>query len=214
MSSLLTKRPVVLASASPRRLMLLQQVGVTPEVITAEVEEHQQAKPGQTLEELVMANAALKAHAVVKKLTGRDFLIVAADTVVAKDGQIYGKPADKVEAAAMLYSLAGNCHTVYSGLCVIDAKTGRECVDVSETQVWFTNMSKAEIFAYIESGEPMDKAGAYGMQAIGALFVQRIEGDYSTVVGLSLPLLRDMIGRITGEEIHREKQEMASPHRK
>jgi len=196
--SMLTERRVILASASPRRKMLLEQVGVCPTVNVADVPEYSTPPAGMDVAQMVMKNAEAKTRAVYAEVGTCDALIVGADTVVVKDGVVFGKPRDEAEAAAMLRTLSASRHSVFSGACVIDAATGAVCCDVSETAVYFCPLTEEEIAAYIAGGEPMDKAGSYGMQAEGAVFVERIDGDYSTVVGLSLPLLKKMIARVEG----------------
>ena len=190
--SLLTDRAVILASASPRRLMLLRQIGIEPKVIAAEIRE-KSPRPGMPPAKLVMKNADLKALAVSKCIPQQDGLIIAADTVVALDDQILGKPRGPMEARNMLRSLSGRWHQVFSGLCLLDGVTGKRICGYSTTKVHFVPLTEQEISAYVATGEPRDKAGAYGMQGQGGLFVDRIEGDYTTVVGMSLPLLRMMI---------------------
>ena len=140
-----------------------------------------------------MKNADLKALAVSKCIPQQDGLIIAADTVVALDDQILGKPRGPMEARNMLRSLSGRWHQVFSGLCLLDGVTGKRICGYSTTKVHFVPLTEQEISAYVATGEPRDKAGAYGMQGQGGLFVDRIEGDYTTVVGMSLPLLRMMI---------------------
>lgn len=194
--SLWTTRQVILASASPRRLMLLEQIGISPQVMVADVEEQMLPAAGSSVAEMVQANAMKKAQAIYDQVGSCDCLILAADTVVEKDGKVFGKPAHAEEAVEMLRQLSASRHRVLSGAALLDAKTGASCSDVSITTVYFAALSEAEIAAYVATGEPLDKAGAYGMQAAGGLFVERIEGDYSTAVGLSLPLLRKMLARL------------------
>lgn len=193
--SLLTNRAVVLASASPRRLMLLRQIGIEPRVIAAEIQEIG-PRPGMPAGKLVMKNANLKALAVSKCIPKQDEWIIAADTVVALDNQLLGKPKGPEEARRMLRALSGRWHQVFSGLCLLDAQSGRRLSGYSTTKVHFSSLTDQEIAAYIATGEPRDKAGAYGMQGQASLFVDRIEGDYTTVVGLSLPLLRMMFRKL------------------
>lgn len=184
-------REIVLASASPRRLDLLRQIGIEPSLLPVNVDERQNLTEHLPPHRLVMFNAELKAKAAVD--LGGEALIVAADTVVILDGELLGKPADEVEAAAMLRRLSGKKHQVYTGICVTDSAnkchaTGYNCTDVE-----ILPLSEQMIDDYIATGEPMDKAGAYGIQGKGGLFVKQISGDYGTVVGLSLPLLWRLI---------------------
>ena len=188
----LTSRPIVLASSSPRRLDLLQQTGFDVRVVVREAKELSCLGEGMSPAQLVEENALRKARAVLD-YTAEDALILAADTVVYCDGQLFGKPVDAADAVSMLQRLSGAEHSVFTGHCLWD-KSGDKCqLRHSQTIVRFAKMSDEEIAAYVESKEPMDKAGAYAVQGIGALFVSGIEGDYSTVVGLSLPLLREML---------------------
>lgn len=183
-------QPLVLASASPRRLELLQRYGIRPQVITAEVDECMD--DGVTPELLVMDNAERKALAV-GDIAPADALIIAADTVVVLDAKVLGKPADADEAKAMLRALSGQRHSVYTGICLVDNKHGEVISGVQQTVVEFATLSEADIDTYVAGGEPMDKAGAYGIQGQGLFLVERIEGDYGTVMGLSLPLLRSLL---------------------
>lgn len=183
-------QPLVLASASPRRLELLQRYGIRPQVITAEVDECMD--DGITPELLVMDNAERKALAV-GDIAPADALIIAADTVVVLDAKVLGKPADADEAKEMLRALSGQRHSVYTGICLVDNKHGEVISGVQQTVVEFATLSEADIDTYVAGGEPMDKAGAYGIQGQGLFLVERIEGDYGTVMGLSLPLLRSLL---------------------
>ena len=173
---------MILASQSPRRKELLGQMGlrgfkVTSPEVDETVDEH--LPPAQVVEEL----SRRKAMAVARHADGDD-LIIAADTVVALEGAVLGKPADQREAFAMLTALSGNRHYVYTGLTVIQGDqvvTQHEC-----TTVTFRELEPEEISHYIATGEPMDKAGAYGIQGLGAMLVSCIEGDYFNVVGLPI----------------------------
>ena len=171
---------IILASNSPRRKELLQQVGIDFEVQAANVEEiTDKNKP----DEVVMDLSQLKAKAIADKNPGR--VILAADTVVAYDGDILGKPADEEDAFNMLLGLSGKTHQVYTGVTIVDEagkiNTFSECTEV----VMYDN-SPELIKKYIATGEPMDKAGAYGIQGKGAVLVKEIKGDYNNVVGLPL----------------------------
>lgn len=181
---------LILASASPRRLELLQSVGLDPQVMTADVLE---IKSAAAPENIVVANALTKARFFAGKYP--QALIIGADTIVVKDGKVYGKPDDAEDAAAMLHALSGAEHTVYSGLALVDSSTYLEEVGWRSTVVQFRELSEEMIAAYIATGEPLDKAGAYGIQGKGAVLIESIQGDFSTVVGLSLPLLSDLLAR-------------------
>jgi len=180
---------IILASGSPRRKQLLEQVGIPFEVIVSNADETIDGPPASQVKTL-----ALRKAEAVREVAGNDTIILAADTLVYIDGKVLGKPGDKNEAFEMLKTLQGRCHTVYTGVALI--KGGEQNAFVDSTLVYFRQLSDTEIEAYIATGEPMDKAGAYGVQDRGALLVHRIEGDYFTVVGLPVAkvasALRDM----------------------
>ena len=173
---------IILASQSPRRKELLEQVGLKFEILPAGGEERITTKdPALAVREL----AAQKAAKVLGRAKG-DCLIIGADTVVALDGQILGKPADEEDAARMLRMLQGRSHSVYTGVALLhrEGDCVTEAVFSEETRVAFYPMTEGEIRGYIKSKEPMDKAGAYGIQGLAAAFVEKISGDYNNVVGL------------------------------
>ena len=182
---------IILASKSPRRRELLEQMGVRNfRIITPDIDEHMDRDLPPA--ELVRQISEEKARAVAAQV-GPDAVIIAADTVVALDGAVLGKPADKEEAFRMLSILSGCRHQVYTGLTVLH---GEQCYSVwEETAVTFRTLAAEEIEHYIATGEPMDKAGAYGIQGYGALFIEGISGDYYNVMGL--PVCR--LGRILRE---------------
>ena len=187
------KQPLILASASPRRRELMAYTGLPFEVICADAEEIKTGEP----EALVTENARLKARAVAEKHPGR--LVLAADTIVYQDGQVLGKPKDEQDARNMLHSLSGKTHTVYTGVCVI-GEDGREEARADASRVAFVPLSDEAIDWYIATGEPMDKAGAYAVQGRAGMFVSRIEGSYSNVIGLPMALVRDML-KAAGAEL-------------
>ena len=177
---------IILASASPRRKELLAQIGIPFQVVVSHVEEViTQTEPGKVVEELSLQ----KASAVAELMKGSDeeLLVIGADTVVACDGQILGKPADEEEAVAMLRSLSGRSHEVFTGVTLLHLLPGGKVeskVFHERTAVTFCEMSEEEISGYVASGDPMDKAGAYGIQGFCARYIRGIEGDYNNVVGL------------------------------
>ena len=180
---------IVLASASPRRKTILEMLEVRDlRVIPANGEEHvpENAGPAETVECLSKA----KAIEVAKKCSQTD-VIIAADTIVWLDDRILGKPSDRAEAAEMLRKLSGNSHEVYTGVTVIKGDSVISGHEVS--RVFFRQLSEEEIIGYIATGEPMDKAGAYGAQGIGALLIDRIEGDFFNVMGLPVCRLGEML---------------------
>jgi septum formation protein len=182
--------PLVLASASPRRGALLSALGIPFHVRPAGVDEHW--PPGAGVDVAVEAIADEKAAAVAGSLPGHlaDALVLGADTVVVLDGDVLGKPASRDEAAAMLRRLSGVTHRVFTGISLRHPASGAAETAHEVTRVTFGELSDAEIDRYVATGSPLDKAGAYGIQDDhGALFVERIEGDYYNVVGLPLRLL-------------------------
>ncbi len=180
---------VRLASGSPRRLELLYQLGAEVDVCTSNFAEVN----GNNAEKVVAANALGKGGVVAEKL-GTEIPVIAADTVVVLEQEILGKPADRSEAVVMLHKLSGRMHRVLTGVAVF--YNDRELVEVAETKVWFRSLSEAEILAYAATGEPLDKAGAYGIQGRGAILVEKIEGCYNNVVGLPLTRLYQMMAQI------------------
>lgn len=182
---------IILASQSPRRRELLAQMGVPQfEVVPALGEEI--ASPGLSPAQLVEVLSRQKAEEVAVQ-AGPDDVVIAADTVVAVDGAVLGKPRDPADAARMLSLLSGRAHTVYTGVTVRRGTFSRTAHEA--TQVRFRPLTQSEISAYIATGEPMDKAGGYGIQGRGALLVERLEGDYFNVMGLPLLRLARMLRR-------------------
>ncbi|MGF9822995.1 Maf family protein [Brevibacillus agri] len=182
---------LILASSSPRRRELLQALGIPFTVMTSDVDETTAPglSPAQVVEELSLR----KAREVAARLT--EGVVLGSDTIVVLDGHILGKPADEADASRMLSMLQGREHTVYSGVALIDAATGRSEVAHSHTDVKIRPLSEAEIKSYIATKEPMDKAGSYAIQGIGATIVEGITGDYFTVVGLPLCLTSKLLAR-------------------
>lgn len=181
----------ILASASPRRKELLGRMGLDFEIMVSEADEST-VSTGIPVNLYVQELALLKASATAKH-AGRKAIIIAADTVVTLDGAVLGKPKDAGDAYDMLKALSGREHEVYTGICVMrmsDAKT--VCKSVS-TEVRFKELTEEKIRAYIASGEPMDKAGAYGIQGIGSMLIEGINGDYFNVVGLPIATLADVL---------------------
>jgi septum formation protein len=179
---------IVLASTSPRRISLLRQIGMRFTVV-APVEDEASTNPDP--KERVMENALAKARSVLGNV--EEGLVVGADTVVYIDERILGKPSSDDEARRMMETLSGRVHRVFTGLAVIDTESGREEVSCEETQVHLMKLSDEEIGRYVESGEPMGKAGAYAIQGLGAVFVDRVVGCFHNVVGLPLSLLWKMV---------------------
>ncbi|MGG1664194.1 Maf family protein [Brevibacillus sp. NRS-1366] len=186
-----TSTSLILASSSPRRRELLQNLGISFEVMTSDVDET--TASGLSPEQVVKELSLRKAAAVAQRLT--EGIVLGSDTIVVYQGQILGKPVDESDAFRMLSMLQGQEHTVYSGVALLDAATKREEVSYSHTQVKIRPLSETEIESYIATKEPMDKAGSYAIQGIGATIVEGITGDYFTVVGLPLCLTANMLTR-------------------
>lgn len=183
---------LVLASASPRRAELLHQVGVPFKIIIPDIaEEKCNNLPPY---EMVIQLSLEKALAVSDRL--EEGIIIAADTVVLYRGATIGKPVNQKEALQTLRLLSGNQHLVLTGLTVLDAASGKYENRTSTTKVWMTSLTETELDAYVATGEPLDKAGAYGIQGKAALFVDKIEGCYFNVVGLPLNLLYNMLKKM------------------
>lgn len=186
-------RDLVLASASPRRKQLLEQMGLEFSVIASKVAETVASglSPGAVAESL----AGQKARDVANSLSSG--LVIGADTIVVQQDQkgyaILGKPEDSIQAAEMLKGLSGSTHQVITGIALVDVETGKELLQHQVTTVNFRELEAEEITAYVATGEPLDKAGAYGIQGLGALFVTGIEGCYFNVVGLPLARLGMML---------------------
>ncbi|MBU9745318.1 Maf family protein [Lachnospiraceae bacterium ASD3451] len=181
------KTRIVLASASPRRRELLSQIGLTYEVLPSQKEEASKAREPS---ELVTELSAQKAGDIASSIEG-PALIIGADTVVCHNGQILGKPGSEEEAAGMLAFLQGDTHQVYTGVTLI-LKSGaknREVHFTEMTEVEFGPMDESEIREYIATGEPLDKAGAYGIQGFAARYIVAVRGNYSNVVGLPVARL-------------------------
>lgn len=182
---------VILASASPRRQALLQQIGITPLVCPADFAEG--SSTASQAQEVALHNASGKCAAVAAKM-GDELPVIAADTIVVIDNVILGKPQDAATAKAMLQRLSGRTHQVMTGVAV--RYKGQQLSKVCITDVSFRQLTAEEIDAYIATGEPMDKAGAYGIQGRGAVLVEKINGCYNNVVGLPLSLLYLMMQRL------------------
>ncbi|AFZ59845.1 septum formation inhibitor Maf [Anabaena cylindrica FACHB-243] len=182
----------ILASASPARRRLLQTVGIEPRVCPSDFDESQiqLSDPAQ----LVQTLAQCKAETVVSQFASA--LIMGCDSVLAMNGEIYGKPADAEEAIARWQLMQGNFGDLYTGHVLIDTTQNRSVVKCQVTRVFFGKMSDRAIQAYVATGEPLKCAGAFAIEGFGSLFVEKIEGCHSNVIGLSLPLLRQMIGEL------------------
>ena len=173
---------VYLASGSPRRRELLAQLGISCEVLRVAVDET--PRPGEKADDLVCRLAAAKARAGMELPRARPAPVVAADTAVALGAELFGKPADEADAVRMLTRLGGRTHEVWTAVAIAEA--GRERVELSRSEVSFRAIDAREAAAYWRTGEPVDKAGGYGIQGLGAIFISALKGSYSGVMGLPL----------------------------
>ena len=182
---------IILASASPRREQLLKQIGVSFRVVPSEADESNTAvlRPDEYVKQCALA----KAKAVASRVSPAD-IVIGADTVVALGEIVFGKPSDATDAARMLQQLSGRTHSVWSGLAVLAPQS--QYVTAVETKVTLAELSTHQIERYVASGEPMDKAGAYAIQGLGAVFVKRIDGCYYNVVGLPLQVLSGQLNQL------------------
>jgi septum formation protein len=187
-------KKIILASASPRRKELLEKMGLAFEIITSQVEEN--IENGPYSKELV-ENLALEKALDVSRQVKTPALIIGADTVVVIDGIILGKPKDKNDAVRILGLLSGRTHTVVTSIAIIDTKTNTKSVESVESKVTFKKLSLKEVEDYIATGEPMDKAGAYGIQGYASSFITSICGCYTNVVGISTYKLSEMLKKFT-----------------
>ncbi len=186
---------IILASNSPRRRELLSNIGLKFDVIPDNTPEPMNDKFGP--EETVLNLAKFKGENILKQLSSEDkAIIIAADTVVAIGDRVLGKPKSKDDAFEMLSLLSGKSHTVYTGVYIIENSSKKSANFYEKTEVYFKSLDIKEIKDYINIGEPMDKAGSYGIQNLGSLFVEKIQGDYFNVVGLPVCHL----GKVLKEE--------------
>lgn len=181
---------VVLASASPARLDVLRGAGIEPTVMVSGVDED--AISADSPEELAETLALAKAEAVARDLTSG--LVIGCDSVLEMNGVGYGKPGSAEQATARWREMAGNTGRLLTGHCVIDVAAGRRALDVAATTVRFGHPSATELAAYVASGEPLAVAGGFTLDGLGGWFVEGVDGDPGNVLGLSLPLLRRLLG--------------------
>lgn len=183
-------RRIILASASPGRSELLRRTGIAFEAVPSDCDEETEAA---TPEEHVRELALRKARAVSQRHP--DALVIAADSVAELDGDILGKPDTADGARLMLGRLSGRSHRLLTGLAIVDGPTGKTYDGIESTLVHMRELSGAEIDAYVRSGEPLDKSGSYELQGLGATIIDRIEGDFSNVVGLPMAHLSRALAR-------------------
>lgn len=184
-------KTIILASESPRRKELLKKTGLKFKVDKSDYEENMIV--GLKPNELAIWHSAGKARAVARRY--ENALIISADTIVVLKNRVFGKPRNVKEAKEMLETLSGKVHTVVTGYTILDTDSRKSLSCAVESKVFFKRLSESEINTYIRSGEPMDKAGAYGVQGLGAVIVRRIEGDFFNVMGLPLHSLTQNLKR-------------------
>ena len=186
---------IILASASPSRRRLLNSVGIEPEIIVSgvneELPEYQNLKPA----ELVLALAIVKAH-TVKATLNEPAIVIGCDSTFEFNGKSLGKPETPENAIARCKELRGKSGVLHTGHCFIDTAKGVEISDIASTKVYFSDMSDREIADYVATGEPLQVAGGFTLDGLSAPFIERIEGETSNVIGLSLPLLRKTINHL------------------
>lgn len=183
----MSNHKIILASASPRRKELLSYLKIDFEIVPSNKEEEFKGTPEETVKALALQKASDIAS------TYPECFVIGSDTIVCVDDAILGKPKDKADAFRMLSLLSNKKHRVLTGVCVYSPISKNYLVDFDSTDVYFTKLSKIDINSYIATGEPFDKAGAYAIQGIGGAMVSRIDGCVSNIIGLPLPLLKNML---------------------
>ncbi len=186
---------LILASSSPRRIALLRTLGYSFDIMPHSIEEH--ISRGVPSDELIMDIARQKADDVANKVDNA--IIISADTVILHGKHILGKPKDRGDAKKMLLLLSDSVHEVITGVCLVDVPSRKKMLRIDRTRIKMCRITEEEIDAYVSTGEPLDKAGAYAIQGRGEKFIEKIEGSYSNVVGLPLEVLQEMLQHfITG----------------
>lgn len=186
--------PLFLASESPRRRQILESVGLKFRILTASTEEkHPSTKD---VRQIICENSIAKAHAIRPLLTESAAVVIAADTLVVLENIVLGKPKSQEHAREMLHSLSGKTQTVLTGLTLYSS-AGKERTSVAESQVAFRKLENKDIEEYLQTKEPYDKAGAYAVQGLGALFIEKISGSYTNVMGLPIELLLRELALLT-----------------
>ncbi|XP_013107827.2 dTTP/UTP pyrophosphatase [Stomoxys calcitrans] len=200
---LLPSKRIILASGSPRRQELVKSLGLNAELCPSTFEENLNAADFKDFSQFIVATALRKADEVYERLKSDDnqenLLVIAADTMVTMGPEIYGKPKDSNEAFKMLTSLAGKCNRVFTGVVLKHSKGVRSFTETAD--VYFGHLTNEQIQAYVDSGEPLDKAGGYGVQGAGGALISRIDGDYYCVMGLPLHRLCCELNKLFLEDI-------------
>ena len=197
-------KKIILASGSPRRSEILEKLGLQFEVLVSNADERKIDKSTVEPSLYVQELALLKAVSAAEQLKNKNALIISADTIVYSDGEILGKPKNDEDAKHMLSMLSGKCHSVFSGICVMDAKSLKSVCAKEETKVFFSEITPEKIEDYVKTGEPHDKAGSYAVQGIGALFIEKIEGDFFNVIGLPVKKLSEIMEKEFEFDIFKE----------
>ena len=186
---------IILASASPSRKRLLEAAGVNAQIVVSDVHEEDPIYLEMPPRDMVLAIAIVKAHTVREVISGSG-LIIACDSTFEFEGESLGKPLTPEVARSRARMVSGKSGYLHTGHCVVDTDRGVEIADVATTKVTFSEMSDQEIHDYVESGEPLNVAGGFTLDGLSSPFISSIEGDYTNVIGLSLPLLRKMITQL------------------
>lgn len=198
---------IILGSGSPRRRQILEALGIPHKVLTADVDER--SLTARNPREFALKAALTKASAL-DTIVPKDKIVVAADTVVSLEGEIFFKPVDRADAISMLKKLSGKTHQVITGVAVREVSRATQ-LDAVTTHVTIRTLSSREIEDYVDSGEPMDKAGSYGIQGVGQALVEKIDGDYFNVVGLPVFCLLNMLEAHGDVELFRHRSSQLSP---
>lgn len=193
-----TSTQIILASGSPRRRELLESIGLEFDVRTSDVPEERQ--PNEPVRSYVERLAGEKATAIATEMP--EHWVIAADTVVYLDDLVLEKPVDENDAIGMLEKLAGRTHTVFTGVSLVRTSSRTSIIETVRTEVTIMPLDRSTIGWYVATGEPMDKAGAYAIQGKGAMFVERVEGSYTNVVGLPIPTLFCMMTKAGISPVH------------
>ncbi|UCF79852.1 MAG: septum formation inhibitor Maf [Candidatus Eiseniibacteriota bacterium] len=192
---------MVLVSGSPRRRRLLEMIGLRFEVAVPEVDEGEllEGEPEQVVVELALRKALSVANGYPEAL------LIGADTVVVLEGRVLGKPEDATQAEGMLRVLSGKTHTVYTGLALVDTRTGMRWTAYERSLVRMKRLAESEIAAYVRTGEPLDKAGSYGIQGLGSIFISDVNGCFFNVMGLPVRRLYEMLVQCSRELAQRRE---------